>query len=1025
MNAIARKMLTFFITRTVIVLLVATLTACSGGGGATSGPDPISPPPPPPPAAPSGPFSGDTAATLGSVIGNFYVADPVVDTEYSVDATGHRIQRTVIKVVFADTATVGDANEVLTDIKAELVSTLAGYPAAVVRIPDPGSLTDLDVLISEIESSLAVHSVLRSEEMITLAVPDSGIPANVYKMIFSAGNPRSAPEWDYIDHQVSVRSAGAWALRGLSAAQPSVVIMDMFGGGNVAPEAYDIEKLPGQPDFGFVDVTQGANPQNANHHGYVMLSIIAARHSEEKETFLEDFASGMLPDVDNNAGLRLGVADLIQGNTLATQSLMMILAGIAADNSDAPIIVNISLGRDCDKFAGPADPCTSRQNLNDTVVDFIRMVRSIDPDEREILFVVAAGNNKNAGPSDAETGSLWNASTLLDGWADRLTQTEVAPLSNVLVVEAAMHSEKRKAPFSPLCTFRESFVGGHVAGMGVGVFGIKEPDAFDSNDDSAGEIDAFVGSSSAAAQVSGLAAYVASIRPDLTAQQLKRLIIRTSEAMTGTGVDCLDLNETAPVIDAYAATLATDPADQLIPEAAAARMLLLDVTGGIQGGDPDGNFDIFDLRKWVEVLTRPEFPDGEFNYGRFDINGDGTTGGTGTARFDLDLSMDFANPTSVPFFVVEYDLLGQSVSYSEDLLNDAEIVCYYANSDLYTITGVEPHTVEQRDTELQKVRSLCDPCLAAQEAAQKLGAFGAKLSAPDPVCELPEMLITATKVYEFEGEIVTSMEIFKVSGDGQTFVQLTQTPDPFGYTYAKHPAWSPNRDKIAFTWFLDIGEHVFVMDADGENKVALTADDPNVRHFHPAWSPDGTKIAYTRSQDVGVFEIYVMNADGTDQQKMYARTGLIAEIAWSPDGKQLAFSAWTDGTSNIVVADVVVEVVGDQEIWSLENPVTVVGGGINLTPEWSPDGQKILYLHTDDLLSDRNLFVIDTTTLEIEQLTGGEAEFVREYDADWSPDGTQIAMMRSGEVWVINADGSDLEQLTPTDANLIVEEVDW
>jgi WD40 repeat protein len=384
---------------------------------------------------------------------------------------------------------------------------------------------------------------------------------------------------------------------------------------------------------------------------------------------------------------------------------------------------------------------------------------------------------------------------------------------------------------------------------------------------------------------------------------------------------------------------------------------------------------------------------------------------------------------------VNTDFLGKSVSYDENALTDMELVCYYANSDLYELGQADPFTAEVRDAELEKVRTSCDPCLAALEAAQKLGGFTAKLGAPDPVCELPELLIAATRVYEFQGETVTNLEIFKVSGDGQTFVQLTQTPDPLGYTYVHHPAWSPNRDKIAFTWFLDIGEHIFVMDADGENKVALTDSDPEpARHFHPAWSPDGRKIAYVRSSQSGVFEIYVMNADGTDQQKMVTRNGLISEIGWSPDGTKMAFAQWSpDETSDIVVANVVVDVVNDLETWTLENPVTVVSGDINLSPEWSPDGQKILYVHAADLISDRNLFVVETSTLEIQQLTGlndpnnpgGGQEFVREYDADWSPDGTQIAMMRSGEVWVINADGSDLVQLTPTNANLIVEEVDW
>ncbi len=34
--------------------------------------------------------------------------------------------------------------------------------------------------------------------------------------------------------------------------------------------------------------------------------------------------------------------------------------------------------------------------------------------------------------------------------------------------------------------------------------------------------------------------------------------------------------------------------------------------------------------------------------------------------------------------------------------------------------------------------------------------------------------------------------------------------------------------------------------------------------IEPAWSPDGTKIAFTQRPDGIDFEIYVMNADGSD-----------------------------------------------------------------------------------------------------------------------------------------------------------------
>jgi TolB protein len=53
---------------------------------------------------------------------------------------------------------------------------------------------------------------------------------------------------------------------------------------------------------------------------------------------------------------------------------------------------------------------------------------------------------------------------------------------------------------------------------------------------------------------------------------------------------------------------------------------------------------------------------------------------------------------------------------------------------------------------------------------------------------------------------------------------------------------------------------VFVMNADGSDVTRLT-DDPAL-DIGPAWSPDGTRIAFT-SDRTGHSSIYLMKPDGT------------------------------------------------------------------------------------------------------------------------------------------------------------------
>jgi|GEM_PF-5727535 len=76
-----------------------------------------------------------------------------------------------------------------------------------------------------------------------------------------------------------------------------------------------------------------------------------------------------------------------------------------------------------------------------------------------------------------------------------------------------------------------------------------------------------------------------------------------------------------------------------------------------------------------------------------------------------------------------------------------------------------------------------------------------------------------------------------------------------------------DRDSGAIVYYSDQDGNweIYVMDVDGSNQQRLTYN--AARDALPRWSPDGEKIVFQSDRD-GNWEIYVMNADGSDQQRL-------------------------------------------------------------------------------------------------------------------------------------------------------------
>jgi TolB protein len=137
--------------------------------------------------------------------------------------------------------------------------------------------------------------------------------------------------------------------------------------------------------------------------------------------------------------------------------------------------------------------------------------------------------------------------------------------------------------------------------------------------------------------------------------------------------------------------------------------------------------------------------------------------------------------------------------------------------------------------------------------------------------------LTHSGAIEVEAKInpKTGTDVVDVSGRGglpQIYRMNLEGADvqrvSAGTGEATNPAWNPDGVHIAFAWtrgFEPGNYNVFVMDVVSQQTTQLTADEG--RNENPSWAPDGAHIVYA-SKRGRESQIWVMNADGTGKHAL-------------------------------------------------------------------------------------------------------------------------------------------------------------
>jgi Tol biopolymer transport system component len=84
-------------------------------------------------------------------------------------------------------------------------------------------------------------------------------------------------------------------------------------------------------------------------------------------------------------------------------------------------------------------------------------------------------------------------------------------------------------------------------------------------------------------------------------------------------------------------------------------------------------------------------------------------------------------------------------------------------------------------------------------------------------------------------------------------------------TFITNPVYHPTRDQIAFVSNADGDPEIYLVDIDGSNQQKLT--DNSSTDINPVWSPDGDSLVFVSDRN-GKYELFIMNDDGSGQKKI-------------------------------------------------------------------------------------------------------------------------------------------------------------
>ncbi len=205
-------------------------------------------------------------------------------------------------------------------------------------------------------------------------------------------------------------------------------------------------------------------------------------------------------------------------------------------------------------------------------------------------------------------------------------------------------------------------------------------------------------------------------------------------------------------------------------------------------------------------------------------------------------------------------------------------------------------------------------------------------------------------------------------------------------------------EMIVFVSDRDGNDEIYIMNSDGSDLQRLTNNTSN--DVMPKFSPDGKQITFL-SDRIGPYEIFIMNSDGSAVRQVTHSISLVHFPSFSSDGSKLIFNSIQEGKRILMILNLT----DGKKTRYLSSRYNVYH------PAWSPLGDKIAF----DMVEDENqdIYVANTNGGGFMRLTENATE---DFYPAWSPDGKYIAYIagrnRNLDICVMKADGSGKRYLT-------------